>query len=136
MNPLHLCGECSESDPICCDTVNDIANCSGVCQLRPVFSVQPYGAPALDVEFPPQAPLGGDSIVFMEADAILFRMELTTWTVSGSYFNINHSLFVSMSVCMFSVFFQTLGSTELKFNNFCIFFKLTLSISSGEHALI
>ena len=85
MNPLHLCGECSESGPICCDTAGETANCSTDCQLRLVFSVQPYGAPALDVEFPQQMPIGGDSIVFMEADDIHFRMELTTWTVSCSY---------------------------------------------------
>ena len=85
MNPLHLCGECSESGPICCDSVNETADCSRICRLRPVFSVQPHGAPALDVEFPQQMPIGGDSIVYMEADDNHFRMELTTWTVSDDY---------------------------------------------------
>ena len=86
MNPLHLCGECSESGLICCDTVNETANCSGVCGLRPVFSVQPHGAPALDVEFPRQSPIeGGDSIVFLLNNANPSRMELTTWTVGGDY---------------------------------------------------
>ena len=100
MNPLHLCGECSESGPICCDTVNETANCSGVCQLRPVFSVQPYGAPALDVEFPIQAPIGGDSIVFILNDDYTFRMEPTTWTVSDGLFNFISQL-VCLHVCMY-----------------------------------
>ena len=83
MNPLHLCGECSESGPICCDTVNDTADCSTDCKLREVSFVQPYGAPALDVEFPAQPPIGSDNIIFQLNSANTFRMELTTWTVSG-----------------------------------------------------
>ena len=86
MNPLHLCGECSESGPVCCDQENQNSNCDNSnCQLRWVLSVQPHGAPALDVEFPQQAPIGGDSIVFILNDDNPFRMELTTWTVSGGY---------------------------------------------------
>ena len=93
MNPLHLCGECSGCGPICCDTVNDTANFSGVCELRLVFSVQPYGAPALDVEFPLQPPIGSDNIVMIDQGPNTFSMsrssnpftlQLTTWTVSCS----------------------------------------------------
>ena len=93
MNPLHLCGECSESGPICCDTVNETANCSGVCGLRPVLSVQPYGAPALDVEFPQLSPIVSDNIVMIKRGRNTFNMsrysnpfteQLSTWTVSCS----------------------------------------------------
>ena len=93
MNPLHLCGECSESGPICCDSVNETADCGGVCQLRLVFSVQPYGAPALDVEFPAQPPIRSDNIVMIDQGPNTFNMprsfnpftfQLPTWTVSCS----------------------------------------------------
>ena len=100
MNPLHLCGECLESGPICCDTESETANCVNDCRLRWVLSVQPHGAPALDVEFPLQTPIRGDSIVFMEADANHFRMELTTWTVSDGLFNFISQL-VYLHVCMY-----------------------------------
>ena len=92
MNPLHLCGECSESGPICCDTVNETANCSTDCFLRAMFSVQPYGAPALDVELPRQISILSDNITFELNSANSFRMKLTTWTVSGSYSTMIHNL--------------------------------------------
>ena len=93
MNLLHLCGECSESGLICCDTVNETADCGGVCQLRLVFSVQPYEAPALDVEFPQQPPIWSDNIAIIDQGPNTFSMSrssnpftfhLPTWTVSCS----------------------------------------------------
>ena len=101
MNPLHLCGECSESGPVCCDTVNETANCSGVCQLRPVFSIQPYGALALDVEFPKQPPIGSDNIVMFKGGRNTFNMsrssnpfteQLSTWAVSCSCVKLRENL--------------------------------------------
>ena len=93
MNLLHLCGECSESGPICCDTAGETTNCNGTCGLRLVFSVQPYGAPTQDVEFPPQFPIGSDNIAMIDQGPNTFSMsrssnpftlQLTTWTVSCS----------------------------------------------------
>ena len=96
MNPLHLCGECSESGPVCCDQGSQNTNrCDTLCRLRLMFSVQPYGAPALDVKLPVQMSIETDNIAVIDQGLKVFNlpsgsnpytMELSTWTVStGGY---------------------------------------------------
>ena len=48
-NLQHLCGECIDNGSVCCDSSNKSDNCEYECGLRLVFSVQPYGSVAMDV---------------------------------------------------------------------------------------
>ena len=77
---------------MCCDTVDQTDNCSSTCQFTLVFSVQPYEATALDVEFPLGQPeYMSDKIpmfaqgtnVFPEIRSNPYTVELETWTVSN-----------------------------------------------------
>ena len=91
MNSENLCGECSESGPICCDTFNVISNCSIDCGLRLKFSVQPFGASALDIEFFPQKKIPSDNTTMIDQGPNVFNLskssnyyteQLSIWTVS------------------------------------------------------
>ena len=54
-NPSHRCGECLDpypQGPVCCNTADQFDNCSSVCQLRLVASVEPFNSSWRDVFFP------------------------------------------------------------------------------------
>ena len=104
LNQQHLCAECNDSGPICCDTMDMTDNCPNDCVIRMVVSVEPYGSPLKDVILPRHQPdFKMDCVaMFEEGDDVFneseisnpYKVQLNTWTVS----DVPKNLFVSLNI--------------------------------------